>query len=342
LAMGVREQKKIRDCKINIKGESNKLGPEVPRGFLSACQLPSAPPSIPEEHSGRRELAEWLTHPGHPLTARVMANRIWLHLFGQGLVITPDDFGVYGSPPTHPELLDHLAIRFQEEGLSIKQLIREIVLSRVYQLDSAAPAELIAADPDNRLYTRHLRRRLQAEEIRDSILAASGQLDLTPGQGSIIQELDVLVNQQGNMHQPSRHRSIYLCYLRNSPPPELMAFDLPDALRPLGQRNSSTLPSQSLFLLNSPFLIEQAQHLADRLLTALPSENATPPEQIHWLFQTVFNRAATPQEQEQATRLLTELQPTSSPADNSNADHSQNWNLLCQALLAASEFRYVD
>ncbi|MEM7474719.1 MAG: DUF1549 domain-containing protein, partial [Planctomycetota bacterium] len=220
VAMGVREAQKAEDCKVNINGESKQLGPSVPRGFLSAWTEPDSIQN--SQASGRLELAEWLTAPEHPLTSRVMVNRVWQHLMGRPIVSTPDDFGVYGGRPTHPELLDHLATRFVRNDWSVKRLIRAIVLSRTYQLDSNCDPETFTADPDNNWYARHKRRRLDAEAIRDSILKATGQLNPQPGIGSDVQSLDVQVNNMGDsIHQPSNHRSIYLCMLRNSPPPDL-------------------------------------------------------------------------------------------------------------------------
>ena len=211
LAMGVRDAKQPADCKLNIKGESKKPGDTVPRGFLSACRIESADtPEINPQQSGRLEMAQWLTQGSHPLTARVMVNRIWQHLFGEGIVRTPNDFGVYGERPTHPELLDHLAIRFVKERWSMKKMIRNIVLSRTYQLSSDADETLLNADPANALLTRHVRRRMDAESLRDSMLQASGQLDLTPADGSIIRHRDILVNLAGNLHEPGNHRSVYL------------------------------------------------------------------------------------------------------------------------------------
>ncbi|MEO8497626.1 MAG: PSD1 and planctomycete cytochrome C domain-containing protein, partial [Planctomycetota bacterium] len=176
LAMGVRDRDKPADGKINIKGDATKLGDVVPRGFVTVCHVESSTPSeIDPQQSGRLQLAEWLTSDDHPLTARVMVNRIWLHLFGEGIVRTPNDFGVYGQRATHPQLLDHLASRFVREGWSIKRLIRAVVLSRTYQLSSQASAEIIDADPQNKLLARHSRRRLDAESLRDSMLKVSGQ-----------------------------------------------------------------------------------------------------------------------------------------------------------------------
>ena len=163
LAMGVRDKPKPTDCKVHINGDSGKLGPLVPRGTLTAYQtyapeneVGPAKLAIDSGDSGRASLAAWLTPPNHPQTARVMTNRIWLHLFGRGLVTTPDDFGVYGARPSHPELLDHLAQRFVDQGWSMKRLIRSIVLSRTYQLDSRCDTTNASRDPECQRLTHHL------------------------------------------------------------------------------------------------------------------------------------------------------------------------------------------
>ncbi|MGC3996315.1 MAG: DUF1553 domain-containing protein [Anaeromyxobacter sp.] len=236
------------------------------------------------------QLAQWLTGREHPLTARVMVNRVWLHLFGEGLVRTPDDFGLYGELPSHPELLDHLANRFVENGWSIKRLIRGIVLSRTYQLSSDADAATVRADGQDLLLTRHLRRRLDAESLRDAMLSVSGQIDTKPSEGSLIRHRDILINLAGNLHQPSNHRSVYLCYLRSSPPPELAAFDLPEFTSVTGQRDVSTIPGQALHLYNSSFVIEQALAFS-RLLSG---ESADPATRTKLAWQRSFHREPGP------------------------------------------------
>lgn len=350
LAMGVRDRKKIVNCQININGESQKLGPEVARGMLSLVDVVAAP-AVGENQSGRVELARWLTDQKHPLTARVMVNRVWWHLFGQAIVPTPDDFGSYGAPPTHPGLLDHLAVGFQQDGWSLKRLIRRIVLSRTYQLASEAGADAIRRDPDNRLLSRHLRRRLDAEALRDSMLVVSGQFDARPGEGSVVERLDVLVNKQGSLHRPSRHRSVYLCSLRNSPPPELAAFDFPDGIRPLGMRPQTTLPSQSLFLLNSPFVIEQSLRFAERLLADPKAGRLTsdPESLIERAFVEALGRAPTTDERAETLELVAALvdeplggDPSSSDSDDWEARRRAAWAAVCQALMATNEFRYLD
>jgi hypothetical protein len=330
LAMGVRDRAPPADAKINIKGEASKTGEAVPRGFLTASVLPR-PIEVDPTQSGRLQLAQWLTHPYHPLTARVMVNRLWLQLFGEGIVRTPDDFGFYGERPSDPQLLDHLATRFMRDGWSIKRMIRALVLSRTYQLAGDADAKSLAADPQNLLFARHTRRRLEAEALRDGMLQASGQLDLRPGDGSLIRHRDILVNRVGNLHQPSNYRSIYLCYLRSSPPPELAAFDLPDFTTVVGRRDVSTVPSQALYLYNNPFVVEQA----DRFARVVMHETADPYGRVQVAWRRAFGREPLQAEIDQAIELV---QWTQSELQS----EERAWASLCHALLVANEFRYVD
>lgn len=350
LAMGVREATKVTDCKVHINGTSAKLGAEIPRGALTECWKvaqeqvgsPIVPDLvIPKNVSGRLELAAWLTDPRQPQTWRVIVNRVWLKLMGEGLVSTPDDFGVFGARPTHPELLDWLAQDFVDRGGSIKGLIRSIVLSRTYQLSSDYDSQVVKHDPENRLLTRHRKRRLTAEQLRDSILQASGKLNLNPAEGSSIQDIDALINQPpheaSTLHQPSNHRSIYLCYMRNAPPAELAAFDLPDGLKVTGKRSQTVLPAQSLFLLNSPFVIQQSEAFALQLSA---DSKATMEEKIIRAFRRAFQRDPYEEELIQAVALLDRLESKSSDASNDEA--MSRWAAFCQALFAANEFRYLD
>ncbi|MCB1088914.1 MAG: DUF1553 domain-containing protein, partial [Verrucomicrobiae bacterium] len=257
-----------------------------------------------------------------------------------GIVGTPDDFGVYGDAPTHPELLDHLATRFVADGWSVKRLIRSIVLSRTYQLDSAADERLVEADPANHWMARHSRRRLDAEAIRDRILQASGELTLAPGEGSIIRHRDILVNLAGNLHQPSHHRSVYLCYLRNSPPPELAPFDLPDGIGVAGKREVSAQPGQALFLINSPFVVEQSRILARKLIDR---EKGDTPAIAASALRQVLGREPVSGEMERAAALVRDADAqlkTEQP--DATLRREVAWATYCQALLATNEFRYID
>ena len=338
LAMGAREARAVIDCKLNIDGDSKKLGPAVPRGFLSACG--AAAVQIPDaKQSGRLQLARWLASPQHPLTARVMVNRVWQHLFGEGLVRTPDDFGTTGERPTHPELLDYLATRFMREGWSIKRLIRSIVLSRTYQLSSLCDNQMREKDPDNLLLARHNRRRLDAEALRDAMLAATGDLNPQPAQGSLIQHQNVLVNELPPLHQPSRHRSVYLLMLRNSMPPELTPFNLPDSTTITGRRDNSALATQSLYLLNNDFLVEQSRRFAERVM--LTSNDTT--RRIQSAYQQAFARTPTGSEIQRAHDFIREADlMLVSTGNDENGRLSNAWAAFCQALLASNELRYVD
>ncbi len=339
LAMGVREKKKPVDCKINIKGESKKLGPSVPRGFLSACKTTEVP-SISAKTSGRLQLAEWLTSPDHPQTSRVMVNRIWLHMFGQALVRTPDDFGVYGERPANPQLLDHLATRFRTEGWSIKQLIRQIVLSHTYQLSCFCDDLILESDPENKLLCRHNRRRLDAESLRDSILSVSNQLNREPGLASDIANVDELVNKAGNLHLSNNHRSIYLCQLRHSKPPELSAFDLPDSTKPIGKRNETTLPTQSLFLINGSFLIAQSQFFSQEIL-AIPDLDDK--DRVYQVYLRALNRVPQSSELQRALALIQDVDTAlQSKISQEEIRRVTVWATLCQALMTTNEFRYVE
>ena len=339
LAMGVREAKAVADCKLNIDGESKKLGPAIPRGFLSASSNTNAPLAIEPQQSGRLQLAQWLTRGEHPQTARVLVNRVWLHLLGPGLVRTPDDFGVFGERPSHPELLDHLATRFVADGWSVKRLIRAVVLSRTYQLASEADARSLAADPDNTFLARQTRRRLDAEVLRDAMLCAAGTLDPRPGQGSLIQHHDVLINQMGNLHQPSNHRSVYLLHLRNSMPDELTAFNLPDGTAVTGQRDVTTLPTQALYLLNSQFLVAQSKAFAASLLKSAEAE----PARVRRAFLRTYAREPSKAEAQQSVAFLRHAESglMQSQPDSEARQHTV-WAAFCQALLASNELRYLD
>jgi len=182
--MGVREAAEIANIRVNIGGEASKLGDLVPRGFPELFSAKALDSVLCPPQSGRLELADWLVEDARPLTARVLVNRVWQHLFGEGIVRTPDDFGVFGDNPEHRELLDHLSARFVREGWSVKKLIRSIVLSHTYQLASSCSEAARLADPDNRLLSHHSRRRMDAETLRDTMLAVSGQLDEAPARAS--------------------------------------------------------------------------------------------------------------------------------------------------------------
>jgi hypothetical protein len=277
LALAVMDGPEPEDSHTNIRGNAHQLGELVPRGFPVEI-APKDKPALTRGGSGRVQLAEWLTDPRNPLTARVWVNRVWHHLFRAGLVRTVDNFGFTGEPPSHPELLDHLASQFIKNGWSTKQLIRRIVLSSTWQQSSVNPRVAADRDPENRLLARVNRRRLEAEVIRDSMLLASGQLDRTRGGPSLPVDVPGNLNPggTGNMSDGIRlpdsmkfRRTIYLPQKRKGPFDALDflgAFDLPDPNQETGRRNTTTVPTQALYLLNSPFVQQRAKAVADRVM----------------------------------------------------------------------------
>ncbi|MSR58294.1 MAG: DUF1549 domain-containing protein [Planctomycetaceae bacterium] len=322
MAVGVRDSKTVGDTEVRIRGEAEKLGPMVPRGFLSLVQFPGQPQVNPRQ-SGRLELAWWLSSDQNPLTLRVMTNRIWQHLFGEGLVKTVDNFGVHGDVPSHPELLDHLAARFVRNGWSIKKLVRALVLSRTYQLGAEATAAHLAVDPANRLVWRHSPRRLDAEEIRDAILAASGRLNLTHPEASPAKALRI-VELSNNGPEAKRlveqarvnlHRSVYLPLLRGITPAALEAFDFAEQGMVTGRRDQTTVAPQALYLLNDPFVRDGSLALAARLLARVERDGAQPGDaepddldRIHRAYRLTVCRPPTSHEVDRAMRYLSEYE----------------------------------
>jgi mono/diheme cytochrome c family protein len=273
VAHGVRDAEKIGDTELRVRGEAEQLGPLVPRGYLTTISVPDAAPIQPQQ-SGRLQLAQWLTSPANPLTARVIVNRVWLHLFGRGLVSTVDNFGVTGDRPSHPELLDYLADALVADQWSLKRFIRRLVLSRTYQLSSLATDDHLQHDPATRLMWRHAPRRLTTEELRDSLLAAAGTLSHSYRDDWTTRKLKMVELRDNGPEAKAIHeqtgeatvRSIYLPQLRGVTPKSLEAFDPVDQTLVSGNREVTTVPAQALFLLNSSFVKKQSHQLARRLL----------------------------------------------------------------------------
>jgi hypothetical protein len=302
-AMGVREIDPV-DSPIYFRGDLGKPKETVPRGFLRILDLKDAP-TVPEESSGRLQYAQWITHPDNPLTARVAVNRVWQQLFGTGLVPTSDNFGHLGATPSHPELLDHLALRFAgEQHWSIKQLVRSLVLTRTYQLSAEFDADLAEVDPANTLLWRATPRRLNAEAIRDSILAASGRLDSEPLQGAIT--ADFGDGYYGVNIWPTdfptdfRKRSVYLPVPRDVVPEDLSLFDFPNPNLVTSRRENTTSPNQALYLMNNPFVQSESVHFARRLLSTAGSEE----KRIRLAYQTAFLREPTSSEIKRSRQFI--------------------------------------
>ncbi|HEY4312848.1 MAG TPA: PSD1 and planctomycete cytochrome C domain-containing protein [Pirellulales bacterium] len=299
-ALGVRDAAAVGDTEIRVRGEAEKLGPAVPRGFLSVVAVQGAP-SVNPAQSGRLELAAWLASAENPLTSRVIVNRVWQHLFGEGLVKSVDNFGITGDTPSHPELLDHLAARFVREGWSIKKLVRTLVLTRTYRLSADEASTNVAIDPSARLLWRHRPRRLGAEELRDTILALGGQLELSRPTGSAAQEFKV-VEFRNNGPEARRvaevvakdtHRSVYLPLLRDLTPGSLAAFDFAEQGMVTGHRDTTTVAPQALYMLNDPFVRRQSLALAEKLLARADLDERA---RIDSAYRLAVGRAATNEE----------------------------------------------
>jgi hypothetical protein len=327
---------------LHIRGEPGDAGPVIHRGVLKFLAGEN-PPAFPENTSGRLELARWLTAPENPLTARVMVNRIWQQHFGKGIVTTPSNFGLRGEEPTHPKLLDYLARRFIETGWSIKAMHREILLSKTYQLASADDAGNLEKDASNHWYWRYDRRRLDAESIRDALLAVSGRLDRNPPTGP--HPFPPMASWSWTQHAPFKevyptaHRSVYLMTQRIQRHPYLALFDSPDTNTTTDQRFSSTVPLQALFLMNNPWVHEQSEAFAQRLISAAPEAA----RRIQSAYETAYGRPAQTAEIELGNEFCkacaAELERTGCEAPRIELE---TWTTYARILLTANEFFYLD
>lgn len=332
-AMGV-EEGEMEDCPIAIKGDAYDRGEAPARGALAIPQLPKFP-AVEAKASGRMELVRWLTQPNHPLTARVMVNRIWQHLFGRGIVRSVDDFGRTGDAPTHPELLDHLAVRFVEKGWSVKGMIRTVMLSRTYRMSSRGDPEREQMDGANELFWKMNSRRLEAEAIRDSLFFVAGTLVerrlsgvQVAGFGGKGREARL----RSLVDEDEPYRSVYLPVLRSLLSPMQETFDFPDPSQIKGQREVTTVSPQALFLMNGELTVKLAQEAADRLLKDETLRDDTARVQAGW--RRVLGRKPDAQEVQAAQALMKDL-------SGSGLAEREVWAAFVQGLLCSAEFRYV-
>ena len=339
LVMAIKEDagKNYKTLLLEKKTEKGIQRTSVPRGMIRAMVHGESPVVDQKTQSGRLQAAQWAGSEQHPLTARVMVNRVWYHLFGRGIVESVDNFGATSDPPSHPELLDSLAVEFMKDGWSVKNLIRRIVLSRTYQLASVHDKTNASKDDVNAYYWRGQRRRLEAEAIRDAILASSGKLDLS--RPSIIVQLATLGS--GTFEAlDDNHRSVYLPVLRDDLQPILKNFDGAEPLAVTGARGSTNVPTQALFMLNSNLVLAHSRRLADRLLA--DAKLADDKARLERVYLLVFGRAAEAAEVQQDLAFLKEWrQNYAFPAEES-IKIQDSWAALCQTLLASAEFRYID
>ena len=312
----------LKNARFQERGDPEKPGPEVPRRWLTVF---GGTTLAQESGSGRRELADWIALS--PLAARVMVNRIWEGHFGRGLVRSSNDFGARGEPPTHPELLDFLASRFVQSGFSVKAMHRLILQTAAYQRASAAPAP---ADPENRWLSHFSRRRLSAEELRDSLLAISQQLDLSPGEAHPFPDEKTWTFSQ---HAPfsavyeTTRRSVYLMVQRQRRHPYLALFDGADPNASTPTRQSTTVPTQALYFINDPFFHAQATAFAGTL-----RESANDDARLSQAYRTLFQREPSQSEQDRVRRFL----------ENYPGDPAEKWAALSRVLLASNEFLFVE
>lgn len=326
-----------RDAYLYVRGECTNRGPLVPRGCLS--QIGPEQPAIPSDYSGRLQLAEWIAAKENPLTARVIVNRVWQHHFGQGLVRTPDNFGLTGEAPSHPELLDYLANRFVESGWSIKALHRLILDSATYQ-QASEPASAATADSDNRLWSHFTPRRLQAECVRDAILAVAGDLNDERGGPSV--KLYLTPGMEGRDVPDAsgpldgdRRRSIYLEARRNYLTPLLAAFDMPRPVNTTGLRSVSSMPSQALALLNNELVAEQSRVWARRILSNCPDAR----ERVERMYLEAFGRRPDSVERELALQFVDGQADVYRRLNETSRDwRLRAWADLGHALFNSAEF----
>ncbi|MEI7458115.1 MAG: PSD1 and planctomycete cytochrome C domain-containing protein [Pirellula sp.] len=374
MCMGVQDADKVRSARLLVRGEIDQPAQEVERGFVQV--LSNQPVKLSNKSSGRLEFAKWIASKDNPLTAKVMVNRIWQHLMGKAMVREPDNFGFSGPAPTHPELLDHLALDFMNNKWSIKHTIRSIVNSRVYRLSSKHDSDRLEADPDNLHIARANVRRLDAESMRDSLLAIGGQIDLNRPRASVIasfgqvtmgpngpvsippaaismildkdkagsagaaglRALGGLRNANANPFEvPSYFRSVYLPIARNTLPRALDVFDFAEPSLVVGTRESSNTPDQALYMLNNPFVLEQSDALARRIMKL----SSNPIDRAGKAFNLVYGRAATEAELRSASVFFRK-------ADESKGSlprEQQTFKTLsefCQALFCSAEFRFIN
>ena len=326
------------NSRLQLRGEPHRLSDEVPRRNLEVLGGEVVPAS---SGSGRLELANWITRPTNPLTARVFVNRVWQWHFGEGLVTTPSDFGSRGEQPTHPELLDWLAGEFIASGWSVKSLHRLIMSSRTYQLSSVDDEANLAVDPGNRWRWRYSRRSLDAESIRDAMLAVSGRLDRKVPESHPFPEVDTWAF---TIHNPfhavydSNHRSVYLMVQRNRRHPYLALFDAADPNQSIATRQPTTTPTQALFLMNSPFVYEASDGFARRVVSMSGDDQA----KMRWAFETAHGQIPADAVVHDAIAFVSAYREKLAGSEATGERDIAAWSALARVLLTSNAFLYVD
>lgn len=318
------------DLAVHIRGSHLTLSADVvPRRMPTILTNVHAGPKIAAAESGRRELANWIASTDNPLTARVMVNRIWMWHFGSALVRTPSNFGLQADPPTHPELLDWLAQKLMDGGWSLKKMHRLVMGSATYQMSSHPEADAEGLDPENRLWRRQNRRRLEAEPIRDSILFVGGELDLAIGGPA--EKTD------------SNRRAVYLQINRSALYEMFSTFDYVEPANHIQQRPTTVIPQQALFMMNSPMVMRQAENLAVQLLRKNTDNSPLDARQrIRLAFDRLYSRVPTDLELNRAQQFLADAKANLSPDGDPAAGRLPAWSALCRTLIASNEFIFVE
>lgn len=341
-AMGVRDSGSAADLPIHVRGSHWTLGEKVPRRFLRVISGENQPP-IGSQSSGRLELAQWLTTKDHPLTGRVMVNRIWRWHFGRGIVPSVDNFGRLGEKPLNQPLLDWLALRFVEDGWSIKAMHRLILLSNTYQMSSEFNQQAAEVDPENTLLWRANRQRLEAEEIRDAIMAVSGRLELTMG-GSLMNYKDrqyvANTSRRGDIDYDRTIRAVYIPVIRSSMYEVFRAFDLPDPSTPNGDRDSTVVAPQALFMMNGSVVLRHSRKMAESLLAQTNLDDAG---RIRDAYERALARPPSASEIDRALTFVAQVERALRGRQSNDTERRVlAWQSFCKALMGSNEFIYLN
>jgi hypothetical protein len=333
MACAVEEGERVEQ-RVFLRGDYNNLGEPAPKAFPTV--LAKGDNAFEAKGSGRLELANWLTRPDHPLTPRVMANRVWLWHFGEGIVRTPDNFGRMGEKPTHPELLDYLASRLVANDWQLKKLHREILLSNAYQMSSGITNEAMQADPENKLFSRFPHRRLTVEEMRDGLLAIDGSLDLTMGgtlQSGFGTDSENGTGRMSIKPESNKRRMVYIPLRRANLPAMLNLFDFGDATTVSGKRILTTVAPQALFMMNSGFVSERSRALAKAAMEHSPDAS----KRLDFLYLRVLNRMPEPAEKDQLLTYFSDFRTKFERRSEEDA-----WFSVSRVLVASNDFLYLD
>jgi hypothetical protein len=340
--MGVQDREIVQTIPVHIRGSHLTLGKECGRGFPAVMRNSEVPPIFPSRQSGRMELARWMASAEHPLTARVYVNRVWRWHFGKGIVSSTDNFGLLGALPSHPELLDWLTRRFIEDGWSTKELHRLLMNSATYKQSSHTSPTAAAMDPDNHLLSRFNPRRLEAEEIRDSLLFVSGWLNQTRGGKTIaLRNREFVFNHtsKDRTSYQNQRRTIYLPVIRNNVYDMMDLFDYPDPAVPSSDRATTTIAPQALLMLNSEMVFECSKRLSNELSSKDSQDDCS---RINRAFLCTVCRLPNESEMKSLSYFLQKLRGA---LDQVKTDHkeceAQAWTLLCQTVLCSNEFAYI-